>query len=361
MKTLTYTLLLPLLALLSAALEAVEVDNLYAAQMPVKSQTRIERLEVYPGAMSQVIVKLTGDTGAPRLPQLRGTIARARQLVQQFNYAKLPEEGTELLREEGYQRLLAVQFDAKAVNQALVAAGVPVWGKTRPLVLVWLAVEDRGARYLLGAGRAVELESQLLTAGERRGLPLILPLLDLEEQSQISFADVWGDFSRPLWQAAERYAADALLVGRLFRDEGAWQVRWTLHQKGDQQSRSGRSQRWRVEGASQAELLNRGIDEAATEIAHRFAQILSVAGDHEIALRVDEINTLSAYARTLRYLQSLDQVVSVQVEEVEGREVAFRLALRGEPKGLQRTIALGSVLSVVESVVDKELSYRLLP
>ncbi|HHJ80116.1 MAG TPA: DUF2066 domain-containing protein, partial [Candidatus Tenderia electrophaga] len=63
---------------------ALDIEGLYQAKVPVTGQTRAERLDLYPSALAQVIVKVTGDRAVPELPQLSGFIARAVSLVQQF-------------------------------------------------------------------------------------------------------------------------------------------------------------------------------------------------------------------------------------------------------------------------------------
>ena len=46
--------------LLMSPAYALEVEGLYQAKVPVVGQGREERLELYPDALAQVIVKLTG-------------------------------------------------------------------------------------------------------------------------------------------------------------------------------------------------------------------------------------------------------------------------------------------------------------
>src|SRR5690606_36341490 len=96
-----------------------------------------------------------------------------------------------------------VGFNATRVNQALTALGRPVWGPERPLTLLWVAFDDGlGERALLGANEAAgvvnpELAELMRTAqaefaavANERGLPITLPLLDLEDLTAVGFADV---------------------------------------------------------------------------------------------------------------------------------------------------------------------------
>lgn len=321
---------------------AAQVEGLYQAKVPVKTQTREERLEVYPQALAQVVVKLTGDRSAPSLPELSGLMRDAVSLVQQFQYQELPAAQV-ALREEGYQRLLVARFDGQAITQALIEADLPLWGSTRPEVLLWLAIQDREARYLLGANASEELETTLQEQAQRRGLPVLLPLLDLDDRRRLDFADVWGDFRHNVMQASQRYGADAVLIGRLMRTpEGRWQSRWSLHYAG---SPTPPSEFWQAEADSQGEALAIGIDGATDDIAQHYAQRYSSESADTVALSVTGVEGMAGYARALRYLESLDIVTGVEVVRVREDEVLFRLAIRGEARGLEQAIRLGNTLA----------------
>jgi len=328
---------------------AVDIEGLYQARVPVAGQTREERREVYPAALAQVVVKLSGDQTVPELPQLARFMARAVSLVQEFHYEELPTSNQALI-EEGYKRQLVVRFDGDAISKALIGAEVPLWDRTRSEVLVWLAIEDREARYLLAANASLELESYLREQSSRRGLPLILPLIDLEDQMNLGFADVWGDFRQNIMHASQRYGVDAVLVGRLFRSpEGIWQSRWSLHQTGTIASKY-----WSGDGNSQFEALTLGVDGAADSISQRYAQLFSATSADSVLLTVTGVDDLSGYARAMKYLESLDIVTDVEVSKVFADQVLFRLAIRGDTAGLERAVSLGSTL--FQSVDAVELS-----
>jgi len=320
---------------------ALEVEGLYQAKVPVLGQTRKERLEVYPRALAEVMVKLSGDRTVPALPRLSGFMARAVTLVQQFHYEELSTTNQALL-EEGYKRQLVVRFDGDAISQALIDAEVPLWVRTRSAVLLWLAIEDREARYLLAANASVELESHLKEQSARRGLSLMLPLVDLEDQMSLDFADVWGDFRQNIMAASQRYGVDAVLVGRLIRTpEGTWQTRWSLHQAS---AVNAESEYWSGEGNSQFEALALGVDGAADYISQRYAQLFSATRADRVLLTVTAVDDLAGYARAMKYLESLDIVTNVEVGKVLADRVVFRLSIRGDETGLERAVSLGNTL-----------------
>ncbi len=334
---------------LSSSSQAVEIDDLYQAEVAVKDQGRDGRFAVYPEALVQVMVKLTGDRSVSQRPQLRVFIANAVRMVQQFSYRDLPDDMP--LLEEEYRHLLVVNFDQAGVRQALVEAGVPIWARTRPETLLWLAVEDRGSRYLLAANQSAEIQGQLEKVASQRGLPIMLPLLDLEDQMQLSYADVWGDFQSDLLRASERYGAEVVLVGRMYRTfDGRWQARWSLY---DSTASKEIARRWQIEANDQPAALANGIEGAADRIAQRYAQVYSIGGDDSVMLSVMAVDDLQAYARATAYLESLDMVSAVQATRVFADEVLFKLDIRGDLEGLVQAITLGNTLDRVNHIADE--------
>src|SRR5690606_25504380 len=134
-----------------------------------------------------------------------------------------------------------VEFNAARVSQALAQRNRPVWGPERPLTLLWVAFDDGfGERVLLGANDAgvaagsplAELlqttRAELAAAADERGLPIALPLLDLEDLQALTFTDVWGGFEEPIRAASARYGADSILIGRVRIGDFGPEVQWLL-------------------------------------------------------------------------------------------------------------------------------------
>ncbi len=363
------------LCLTSLPLPAAQVGGLYAAAVPVTGQTQQERRSATRQAFAEVLVKVTGNRQATALPPLQQALQRSLHYVQQFRYQVAPVSaaGNEQEAVPPAQELW-VSFDARAVNQLLYDSAVPVWGRARPATLVWLAVEDQGRRELVGADTRNELQIQLEQEARRRGLPLFFPLLDLEDQRQLHFADIWGNFGDAILQASRRYHSEAVLAGRLHhRADGQWESRWTLYL-------DEAAAQWSTpQAATVLEVLVAGVDGAASRLAARYAQRINggVAGKR-VMITVRDVNTLADYARTLKYLQSLDLVRRVQVVSVSASQLVFRIAIRSNRQGLVQAIAFGGTLATVgrepgvpplvvaagttsQPAAPPGLSYRLLP
>lgn len=155
----------------------------YTRQAPVAGQREAERTEALRQAFGRVLVKITGDSDAAVRPGLQALLRSPLVYVQQYLYRPLPAGYVpEATAAAVPTRMLWASFDAQAVNQSLQRANAPVWGRMRPSTLVWLAVEEQGRRYLAGSDVGADLRRELEDRADARGIPLLFPLLDVEDQ-----------------------------------------------------------------------------------------------------------------------------------------------------------------------------------
>jgi hypothetical protein len=320
------------LCLLPLAVHAVTGQHLFEAEVPVSSQQPAERSTALQRALAEVLVRVTGQRELPGQPAGRAVIGNAANYVQQYRYYTIPDSTPP-------QLMLRVRFDGEGVQQALRQQGVAFWGDAeRPDTLVWLAIEDRGRRYIVAAQDGSEAGRKLELASRQRGIPLLFPLMDLEDQSRVRFSDLWGGFFEHAVEAAQRYTPQAILIGRLNRSRtGNWVARWNLQVAGKPSS-------WSNSDIRLAGVLDSGIDTVADTLASRLAVRDSGGFADTVSVRVDDIRTLDAYVRVSDYLASLTAVRGLQVEEVSPTSVRYALQLNGSLQGLTQTITIGTVL-----------------
>lgn len=333
--------------------QAIGAVDLYEAQVPVSNQTSEEQARAVKEAFRKVLLKVMGDRRALARAPLASLLEESSRLVQKFRYNASSEENG--------AATFWVRFDPLGVEQLLRQKALPVWSRVRPILLLWVAVEEGRHRYLLDAGTNLPAAEILEDQARVRGMPVIFPLWDLEDQSQLSFSDIWGNFPEPVLVASNRYPASVQLVGRLLcQNEDDWQARWTLYG-------TDKAQEWRVNGEF-ARVLRAGIDKATDIIA---AQMVPTAGNNSpssVRVRVTGVASFMDYARLFSYLSSLSQVTAMEPVQLSRTEVKFRLEMRGKPEGLATSIRFGRVLArITEGMATKieptpmELNYQLLP
>lgn len=307
---------------------AVEVEDLYVVTEPVQTRDRPERQEAFKAAMSAVLVKMTGDRSAADFPESELLQETASRYVQRFNYLGNAAEGYRL----------EVHFDGAALERALSERGLPVWGKERPAVLLWLAVQDRGKRYLVGGDSGAAAQRRVDEVAAQRGLPLVFPLLDLEDQSKVSFADVSGGFQETLEAASVRYRPDALVVAQAGPlPGGIWRVRWKMYF-------GGQSSAWESEDRALEGALAEGVHHMSGVLAQRMA----TQGFAELAsgtvISVSGVLALEDEVRVAKYLAGLAPVVASHPVALQGDRVDYWVRVRGDVRDIERLISLGDVL-----------------
>lgn len=322
---------------------AAEVADLYSAEVSVASQDSQERDEAIRAAMAAVLVKSTGRRDIANLPAVAPILRTANTMVEQYRYREVARiDGAAGASPAAPEYKLWVAFDADAIQHALEQAELPIWGSTRPIILLWLAVQDGAQRYLLDPSVHQPTVEVAQSVANERALPLVFPLMDLEDQSRIGISEVWGNFSDTILAASQRYNVDGVLVGRLHREvDGRWYGRWSLYQ-------NDAGIHWDGSGVDMEAALAEGVNVQADRLAARFAQVFSRNVQDQVRLVVYQVDDFGDYGRALTYLQSLNPVKSIHVASLDGDRVGFDVSLRGSREGLRQVIGLGNVLVPVD-------------
>lgn len=330
--------------LVPAVAGAVSPQHLFEVEMTVPDQLAVSREAAIKPALEEVLVRVAGNASVLQTEQAGTLLQNPGKYLQQYRYFSVPDSQPPVLK-------LWVRFDADLVRQALQQQGLSYWGSERPDTLVWLAVEERGSRYLVSADDDGEVHQQILQAAKQRGVPVLFPLLDLEDQSRARFSDIWGGFFDQVLDASARYSPQAVLIGRLNRSiSGGWTARWHMVVAGQPSS-------WTASDNRLESLLLQGMGDTADRLASRFAVTKSGESITAVTITVSEVNNLAAYARINEYIVSLTSVVNAGVGMVSGAEVEFALELSGNLQDLNRTISIGTVLEPLPDGMPG--SYRL--
>jgi hypothetical protein len=345
MKTFKFDKFLPALLLFFwiFGADAAVVQGLYESEKLVGNQSKSQREEAMKNALTEVLAKVSGRPDVGTLPDIQAALGKPANYVQQYRYQKIPDNSYLSTDAARGSQIIWLRFDEKAVNKLLQKNNLPVWGRTRPTTLIWLAVEQDGARYMIGSNSQEEIRYALDNEAKRRGVATVLPLLDLEDQQKLTFADVWNNNQEPIFQASQRYQAEAILVGRMsLSASDSWQGRWVLYEGGQGLS-------WNAQGSAMSQLLDTGVLGTLEILGSRYAQVYDNSGTGVFNIAIVDVKSLDQFARVSQYLQSLEQVQNVYTTHVDNNSVSYRLDIRGNSKGLIQTIGLGNVLATVAS------------
>ncbi|MDH5736753.1 MAG: DUF2066 domain-containing protein [Gammaproteobacteria bacterium] len=309
---------------------ALMVDDLYVAQVLTSAQNREALIKGAEQGLLQVLIKASGDPDVARNTLVIQSLPRASTLYYQYSFST-SEETFELDGKTVPAWLLTLHFDARAVTSLLQEAGLPIWGKNRPAVMVWMAVNEGRDRYLLNSEEASPIAIRLRQHAARRGLPLVFPLMDLEDTSVISSKQVWNASLTDIDTASARYRPDATLTARLSRNaSGMWSAKWYYKP----------SNRWlglSRNSESLENLLAEMMDRMANELASLYAHGSEA---HNVWVRVQALGSATDYAGLSQYLGSLSLVNKAAVDLVQGDSAWYRLTISGDKNQLVEIIDL---------------------
>ncbi|MDB2409537.1 DUF2066 domain-containing protein [Pseudomonadales bacterium] len=337
--------------LCSPLLLASEAVDLFTITVDVDSESRQERAVASRSALKTLFVRATGDTLVlESYPLLANSLTKVDRYIASFSYATVIEKidsevidsfagldielGTEpsdvsvavtaLSAEEATSQpveILRLQlvFQAEAIKTLLRQAGAPFWQANRPGVLVWLVEQQANDRVLVNAANAPQFYRALNRRAEARGIPLIQPLLDLEEASQITADDVWALSVPVISKASERYDNGAVLVGKLSQAyDKSWFGQWTLLYRGERKIEYFR-------GGDLAKYFNLGTDMVADRLAADYAVVTSQQQGRGLTIKFSGVKGHNDYVALSEYLRQVPALKAIQLSHIDGEFCYFSL------------------------------------
>lgn len=316
-----------------APARAVEIEGLYEAEVPVASQDQVARTDAMRAALAEVLVRVSGNRKVGMMPRVPELINNAPQYVQQYVYRNAPvPPGTRPTAPPA--RNLWVRFDRDAINKVLRQAGIGVWGRARPALVLWLDLQEQNQRFILGVANRPEWKQFIDQIAKTRGVQLSLPALDAQDQAALADTDVWTAPADSVMRVSARYAAEAVIVGRVDTNGVVWRGEWILYEHDGQRS-------WSTVAESRDAAVLDGVHEAIDAVAERYT-VSGTSGD--TLLHVTDVRSLEDYARVTKYLATLAAVEKVQLLRIEGGAALFRVDAQGGMQRLANDIRLGSTL-----------------
>jgi len=331
-----YRLFFVLISFLVSPSFAADVANLYQSQIPVSSQSEEEREKVAPDVLRQVILKVVGDRSALDTTDLAPVLAQTQQLLQQYQYHRMNIISDDLTQPDRLAALLS--FDKEKLNDSLTQMGLPIWGDNRPEVLIWLALEENNTRTILSTDDNDSMTIRALTeAATMRGLPILLPVMDLQDQTQVTFSDLSAGFSESVEAASQRYGSPVILMVKAIHDDtGLLRANWHARINGE-------SEQWQSRGDLNT-AITAGINELTDRLARRFSQLEAKQYEHILSLEIMGVANYSDYARLEKYLRNLQNVSRFQIDNFMEDTVKISLLFNGDEPVLDRTLAIDRVL-----------------
>lgn len=319
---------------------ALVINGLYDHEIPVQGQGESERLRAYSAALSAVIVKVTGSQVALESTVVTRAIRDAQSYVREVSYrtGSTPAPNNSLL---------SIRFDPELIDKLLADAGVTVWDKNRPSILLWLSVQGQdGRREVLGSDSEHPIIALLQEYSRERGVPILIPLMDFEDRRNLPADVAWSLDEQAIRAASQRYGADSVLSGRVLNSPtgdfvGLWQF---LFRDNIEVFDSFEQDITRYTSSA--------LDRVARILVSHFAIDRSAqALRSNVKLRVDDIRSASTHVALLEYIRDFAVVESAAVSLLDGASIEIDIRLLGSPYLFTEFLSLGRDLRVVDDAL----------
>ena len=325
-----------LLGLCQAPAHAVTVEDLFTVELPVADQTTSLRLESFSEAFKQVIVKISGSDEALASPAFKRPVKNSARYVKQFRYLNRTLADDEEF--DGSGLFLRIDFDQQLVEGLLREQNFPVWGRERPSTLLVISYDVNENIKVVSDDATPDLVEALDTAASIHAVPVLFPLMDLEDIALVNIGDIASRQYENIDTMAKRYSPNALLVGQVVGRSGqGWQGDWEVRF-------AEQIFQWSFKASSKQDVVDQVIRHLAKILALEYALEDHRSVDQSLLLSVSELEGIDKLIKVERYLKSLNVVDSVRVAMISKNVVTYRLNLRNDPEDLQRLIEFGEVL-----------------
>lgn len=340
MKRLTILLTTLLCLMMGSNPQAAVVEDLYSVELVVSDQTTSQRLSIFKQAFREAIAKVSGSTTVVDNPGFKGALYNSSRYVLQFRY--LTPKDVNRDASGGGKLILRVVFNQGMIENLLRENNIAIWGKERPSTLLLISYDVNNKASIVSSDTTSGLVDELDELAHRQGLPVLFPMLDLEDRRQMGVRDIIQTNTASMDALTLRYSPDAVLSGQIIgldgKDwKGIWQVRF-----------SNQLFNWTFKAGSRQQIMQQAITQLAQTLANEYALETYQAIDQRILFTVDRITQLADHIKVLSYLQTLDAIESARLVLINEDRVTYRVKLRNTAKDLSRLISLGYVLEQLE-------------
>ncbi|GIU25815.1 DUF2066 domain-containing protein [Shewanella schlegeliana] len=337
----------PFLASLSASVHAADVSSLDEAAVSIESRATTLRSEGIKQAFEAVILKNSGTQAALINPVVQKQLKSASSLMTQYGYF-----------EDAGELYLKVNFDHKRIIRLLRDAGLPVWGKQRPLTLVWLVINENGEREILSDGAISSSRNTFDSQSTSRAVPLLFPLMDLDDSMKVGVNDVRGRFTDNIANASLRYKANYFLIATIEPQGAVYQYQMGLYPRDkDPQALQMTSL---ITSSGEAATVEDAVTAIVAATSEYYVGQYAIADSGErntTKIAFVDVTDIKQLVAIERFLAQLSAIKSASIASIQGQTVEFNLALFGDEADLHRLMSLDPQVGAIESNNQQNLDY----
>ncbi|MDG2089860.1 MAG: DUF2066 domain-containing protein [Gammaproteobacteria bacterium] len=342
---------------------AIEIDGLYQATISVESRnSEQERRRAFGAAMREVLAKVSGFRTTTNSASIRRALNNPEPYVESWRTqaSLMPVDPDAEVSELQELIEIEINFYESEIQRLLDENNMPIWPVNRPETLVWLVVQDElDERQMLSSDSREEANriAVIQDSANMRGLPLLFPLLDLEDQLRLNVNKLWELDEAAILNASQRYQAESILALRIYRSLSGEVLAKSLYFFRDNVFS------YEEFELNEEDFISGSVNLATNELSQYYAVLISgTENSVRINLQVDGVDSPEDYAALLSYLNALEGVSSFQLTRVVSSSLSLQLETGGQLRQLVETIALEPTLQEVTELSragdDVSMHYR---
>jgi len=336
---------------IAGSVKAVEVKDLYLVKWPVAEQSKTARWKASLAGFKEVLVRKSGSRGILDSYEVQQAYRKVTDYLQRFEYVDQDSADHE------HPYIISLYYEPRLIDGLIKDAKMPLWGANRPVTILWIAVEENFQRRILtdtlhpsqslnrqnsktptsNTDENVDLAASIHKHAVRRGLPVISPLMDLEDELVVSISDIWGRFPSTILQASQRYSADSVLVGRVKQDGEQWTGDFTYINQSTQSS-------YQVFAEESSQVIAKMMDKLAELLCSKYCVLEESGEKNQIVMNVSGVNNFKNFKLLENYLADLSGVKSASAVKINQQSVSFELVLLGQVESVIEDIRLSQKL-----------------
>ncbi len=330
------------LILLSYSLNAVEIKDLYEAEVVAAYEQ--DKSEAIQGALKIVLNRILAGDNVFEDVTVQTVLSNAEYYVNEYQYS-LSSLGAE---QHSRQRLMRVQFNEHLLINILRPGLVGLWNEVRPNTLVWLVIDTQGQQVFFDAEAMPEIDRAIKKAAKIKGVPVLIPIDDLQEKQSLSPGDVLSAYSDYLLSMSERYDVVSTLAGKLIDEGTCWRADWTFYF-------DNKIRQWRSPCQSIQEVMLSGFQSVYQGLAVYYSVKPEKSAVDSVLLKVSDIENDSELVLVQQYLDSLAMIKTVTWIGLDAKENIYRIFYQGSRQVLNEQFRKDQVLRIKDySLVNQD-------
>ncbi len=324
----------------SCSAVAVEVKDLYLVKWPVAEQSKTARWKAALAGFKEVLVRKSGSEDILQTDLVQQSYSKVTSYLQRFEYTRTDD------LEQDFPYTISLYFEPRLIDSLIQDSQMPLWGSNRPVSILWLAIQENYSRNLVtNAEQHPEIIEAIQKNSVRRGIPVILPLMDLEDELVVSISDVWGRFSTPILEASQRYSADSVVFGRISQQAQTWIGRFSYVNQN-------KETRFEIEAEDKIKLIQALTNRLADQLCEQYCVVEETGQKNEILMNITDVRNFEMYKSLENYLNQMSSIRSIKLISIDQEQVIFRLTLLGQIESLTEGIGLSQKLIPIETTEE---------